>query len=651
MRKKYICFKKEDLINLRFSLSREVLNVNSLCDYSYTTILGCNTRKYHGLLVCNIPSLGTQKHVMLSALDVSVIQHNTKFELGLHKYPEGIFHPKGHKFVREYSFNKSHKIIYQVGGVVLQQERIFESENKRVLIKYTIVDSNSFVSLSFKPFLAFRNFHTVTKKNDVVNKDFKRVSNGISVKMYEVYPNLFLQFSKRPKYIHKPDWYLNLEYQKDQERGNEYQEDLYVPGDFTIKLKKGESVIFSGGLKKSNPKLLEKLFKDELKKKPPRDNFLECISAAGNQFIEKHKKSTVINAGFPWFGPWGRDTLISAVGLTLSKGKIDTFEQIIKTLLKGFKDGLIPNTGSNDDFAYNSVDSPFLFFYTMWHYSQYVGTIKVWKTYKKYFKSIIEALLDGKLPYNIRVDDNGLIYQGENSVALTWMDAIVDNSPITQRKGYAVEINALWYHSLCFSLEMAEQAKDTKFVNKIKELPKKVKSSFLNVFWNKESRFLADCADYNSTDFSVRPNQLFAVSLPYSMLSDTKKIDVIKRVESELLTTKGLRTLSPKNINYKSFYGGNMKNRDSCYHQGTVWPWLLKEYAIALSSLYGKGSLRQLKDILFAFEKDMFTYGIGTVPEIYDGDPPHSPKGAVSQAWSIGALLWIEKLIKDLEEQ
>ena len=646
---KYISFEKEDLINLRFSLSKEILNTNKSRAYSYTTILGCNTRKYHGLLVVNLPSVDNQKHVLLSTLDVSVIQHENRFDLGIHKYPGGVFFPKGHKFARRYEYDKLHKVIYRVGGVVLSVEKIFEANKDRILLKYKVLESPSPIKLAFSPFLAFRNFHHLTRKNSAANTGYKKVRNGISVKMYDNYPNLFLQFSKKPHYEHKANWNMNIEYQKDQIRGYEYTEDLFVPGEFTIPMKKGESVVFCGSVEAIAPSTIAKKFSSQIKTKPPRDNFLECIWAASNQFIEEKFGATTVNAGFPWFGPWGRDTLISLGGLTLAKGDVKTFERVIKTLLKGFKDGLFPNLGTENSYAYNSVDSPLLFFYTMQHYADVVGSKKVYRSYGKYFRTIIRSFLSGKLAYNIRVDDNALVYQGDDYTALTWMDAIVDGVPVTKRKGYAVEINALWYNALCFCLKMAKNSSDKKFISEIKDLPQRVKESFLNFFWNEQGRYLADCADYDSIDFSVRPNQIFAVSLPYSMLSDGKKIDVLRRVSSELLTPKGLRTLSPKNINYKSFYSGGIKARDAAYHQGTVWPWLLQEYANALVGLHGKNALGELKDILFGFEEDMFTYGIGTIPEIYDADPPHNPKGAISQAWSVGALLWINKLIKDIE--
>ncbi|MDD4149840.1 MAG: amylo-alpha-1,6-glucosidase [Bacteroidales bacterium] len=641
-----IKFDKKELINLEYSLSRELLRTNRAGTYANTTIVGCNTRKYHGLLVCPMEDIDNENHVMLSALDATIIQHDASFNLGVRKYP-GIYEPKGHKYVRDFEVDVIPRIVYRVGGVVLQVERIL-SEDDRIMIKYTLLDAHSETKLRLKPFLAFRNIHKLSKANLFVNTKYQSVENGIKLRMYEGYKSLFMQFSKKVEYIHVPDWYYNVEYIEEQKRGYDFQEDLYVPGYFEMNIKKGDSIIFSAGLKEIKTSTIKTNFSSALKKRSSRETYIDCLKSSAQQFFYKRDGKTEIIAGFPWFGRWGRDTFIALPGLTLyNNGDIKTCRDVLNTMTADLKDGLFPNIGTGETTAMNSVDAPLWFFWSLQEYSKFItNKSEIWKDFGKKIIHILENYRNGT-HYSIKMHDNGLIWAGETGKALTWMDAIVAGKPVTPRHGFAVEINALWYNALMFALELAKEAKDKKFVKEWSVIPEITKLSFIEKFWSEERQYLADYATYDYSDFSVRPNQIFACSLPYSPLSDVKKERILETVRKKLLTPKGLRSLSPDHCDYKGVCEGNQEERDSAYHQGTVWPWLLGHFCDAYLKIHEESALNFVEKIFNGFQEDMTVHGIGSISEIYDGDPPHSPRGAISQAWSVSEIIRIHHIIEN----
>jgi predicted glycogen debranching enzyme len=460
-----------------------------------------------------------------------------------------------------------------------------------------------------------------------------------------------MQFSKPVEFISGPDWYYNIEYMEEMKRGYDYKEDLFVPGYFEMNIKKGESIVFSASLDEINPAGLKKKFLAEIARRVPRDSFRNCLINSAQQFFVHEKNKTEIIAGFPWFGSWGRDTFISLPGLTLPVNDYNTFLKVVDTQVAKLKDGLFPNMGTDDSPAFNSVDAPLWFFWALQKYIEQTNDeTMVWKKYGKVFKTILEAYRDGT-SFNIRMDENGLIYAGEEGKALTWMDAVVQGYPVTQRKGYDVEINALWYNAVCLSIYLAEKNGDRKFLNSWNNLPEKIKTSFIQTFWDDKYEYLADYADGECKDWSVRPNQVFATSLPYSPLDDSQKNSVLEKVEKELLTARGLRTLSPKNPQYKGEYIGNQEERDQAYHQGTVWPWLLGHFFEGYLMLHKKSGVSFVNKILYGFEEVMNEHGIGSISEIYNGDPPHLPKGAISQAWSVAEILRSIDLVEKYDEK
>jgi len=642
----YINFDKSKLVNLEYSLNRELLRSNRAGSYANSTIVNCNTRKYHGLLVTPQPGIDNENHVLLSSLDETVIQMDSEFNLGIHKYPGGVYNPKGHKYLRDFVTEPYPKMTYRVGGVILTKEMVFTTHEDRMLIKYTLVDAHSPTKLRLKPFLAFRNIHALSKENIFADKKYEAVLHGIKIRMYQGYTDLFMQISKENEYTHVPDWYYKIEYQEEMDRGYECQEDLYVPGFFEFDLKKGESVIFAAGTKELNPVSMKRAFNAELDKRIPRNNFVNCLINSANQFILKKGKNTEVMAGFPWFGRSGRSTFVSLPGLTLVHGDISTCKAVIDTMVSEMKGPLFPNFGSGNSATYNSADTSLWFFWTLQQYSAFTGDKKaIWLSYGKKMKTILESYRAGT-EFNIHMDVDGLIYAGLPGMALTWMDAYAYGKPVTPRVGKTVEINALWYNAIRFSLEVASLAGDTAFCKEWEKLSVQIPDSFVDSFWSPEKRYLADYIDGEYKDWAVRPNMVIAASLPYSPVREEIRKEVLSRVKQELLTPRGLRTLSPKSPVYKGSYFGNPSEREAAYHQGTVSPWLLGHFVEGYLAIHGKSGLSLIKSILAGFEAVMTEHGIGTISEIYDGDPPHAGRGAISQASSVAELLRIGYLIK-----
>ncbi|MDD4031910.1 MAG: amylo-alpha-1,6-glucosidase [Bacteroidales bacterium] len=648
---KYLEFDRSKLTNLEYSTHREFLRSNRAGSYASSTIVGCNTRKYHGLLISPVESCQNERFVFLSTLDESIIQREARFNLGIHKYGEEVYCPKGHKYVIDFETDYVTKITYRVGGVVLSKEFLMTDMEEQVLIKYTLEEAHSPTLLRLQPFLANRLIHSLSHANLVADTRIEFIENGIRSQMYKSLPALYLQLSKKNDFVPVPDWYYGIEYAKEQERGYDYKEDLFVPGYFEFPIRKGESVYFSASLQEHAPEGFSRKYAHCLSKRIPRDSFENCLKNAAQQFFVRKGHQVEVLAGFPWFGSWGRDTFIALPGLTLSVGDIKTCKEVIDTMVGRMKGGLFPNMGSEDHPAFNSVDAPLWFFQALQEYAQALGDSgAVWRKYKKPMKAILEGFREG-LPFNIHLDENGLIWQGESGKALTWMDAVVDGIPVTPRAGYAVEINLLWYNAVCWSLALAEEAGERKFVSEWKYLPELTRSEFMRIFWNEEKGYLADCHDGNSADWSVRPNQVFAASLMYSPLSPEQQKMVLDKVGQKLLTPRGLRTLSPSHPDYKGTYNGNQKKRDAAYHQGTVWPWLLEPYAKGWLKFHKKGGLAHIKNLVNGFEEEITWHGVGSISEIYNGDPPHHGRGAISQAWSVGALLSIMKMIKEMEKE
>ncbi len=633
-------FDKQELGNLEYSLQREVLCTNRTGGYLSTTIVCCNTRKYHGLMVCPIEEFGNENFVLLSSLDETVIQHGQEFNLGIHRFP-GTYEPRGHKYIVDFNFTPNTTITYRVGGVLLKKEFLWIHSREQLLIRYTLLEARSDTTLRLRPFLAFRRSHGLSKANVGADVHSYPVAGGVKNRMYEGFPWLHMQTSKKSEFVAAPDWYYDFEYLEEQRRGYPFQEDLLTTGFFEIPIKKGESVVFSASTAEAVPGQLKKEFEKELARRSDKSEFLPCLRHAARQFIVRHGDKTEVVAGYPWFGRWGRDTFIALPGITLTQKDEKSCRDVVDTMTSEMKDGLFPNVGS----AYNSVDAPLWFFWTLQQLEEELGPREIWKAYGKNMKQVLESFRKGINDGAIRVDDNGLVWASKEGYAFTWMDAVVDGVPVTGRDGYQVEINALWYNAVCYALELARKYKDTSFVGKWKEMPCKIRESFQKLFWNPDKGYLADRVGPGGQDMKIRPNQVIACALRYNMLSETQKSDIVGIIRQHLLTPKGLRTLSPSDPDYKGRYYGTQPERDRQYHQGTVWPWLLEHYAKTCFDLHGKKFVREAREMLANFQQDMSDYGIGSVAEVYDGDPPHKPGGTISQAWSVGAVLRIHQMI------
>ncbi len=642
----YIQFDKNQLINLEYSLDKEIIRSNRAGSYASMTIIGCNTRKYHGLLVLPLDQLDGEKHVLLSSLDVTIIEKDKEFNLGVRKYEGDNILPKGHKYVRDFEAETIARTTFRIGSIVLVKESLLVEKEQQILIRFSLAESQGSIKLRFKPFLAFRNAHILSKSNLYANTRIRNVANGVASRMYEGYPELFMQFSKKAEYVHVPDWYYNIEYMKEMERGYAYKEDLFVPGYFELSMKAGESVIFSGSTRESATASLKRRFDSELAKRIKRSSFYNCLVNSAQQFIVRKDRKTEVIAGFPWFGTWGRDTFIALPGLSIAIRDRDSFLSVMDTMAKKLDHGLFPNMGKEDDPAYNSVDAPLWFIWALQQFHIYDPEFDIWKKYGRHIKHILTHFRNGTL-FNIHMQENGLIHAGEEFKALTWMDAVVYDTPVTQRDGNPVEISALWYNAVRFALELAEAAGDKRFTGQWKGIPGLIEESFVPTFWYEEKAYLADCYRDGRQDISVRPNQVIAAAMKYSPLSMEMKKSILDVVEKELLTPRGLRTLSPKNSAYKGVYSGNQESRDEAYHQGTVWPWLLEHFCEAYLQIHKQSGLSLVKKLYYGFEEEMNENGIGSISEIYDGDPPHKGRGAISQAWSVAALLRIRRMIKN----
>ncbi|HHU47128.1 MAG TPA: amylo-alpha-1,6-glucosidase [Bacteroidales bacterium] len=641
----YIEFDREKLVNINYAKSREILRCSRTGSFATTTLSGLNTRKYHGVFIVPQKQFNGERYVLVSNLNETLIINDMEFHLGIHQFKGGAIDPKGNKYLQRLVLDPIPTLHCTVGKFNFTKEILFLKESDRVIVRYIIEDDFDSATFQFQPLLAFRQIHQLTHENSAVNTSFSKIKNGVSYCLYDGFTPIYLQSSQSVVYEHEPTWFHDIEYEEDIKRGYDGHEDLINLGRIFVPVNEKE-LFFTIGLEEISPSTIKALFEKELAERTSRSTFFNCLQNAAEQFIVKRDGKTEIIAGYPWFGRWGRDTFISLPGLTLALNNPELCKTILDDMLSEMKDGLFPNIGQGDAVAYNSVDAPLWFFRALQQYTAFTKSEKkIWKEYGETMKSILSAYKNGSL-FNIKMLDNGLIYAGGEGLALTWMDAIVDGKPVTPRTGLAVEINGLWYNALCFAIEMARLGKDKKFVEEWEEITRDFPAVFKETFWSKEIGYLADYVNGDYKNFQVRPNMMIAVSLPYSPISVKIRQLVLKKVWEELLTDKGIRTLSPSDPQYKGHYGGTQAERDLAYHQGTVWVWLLAPFADGLIAVYGKDAFPVLEKILFNFDSCLMEYGISTVAEIYDGDPPHKANGCISQAWSVAALLYIKWLLE-----
>lgn len=632
------------MINLEQSLRKELLRTNRSGAYHCTTIVDCNTRKQHGLLVMPIPEFDNESFVLLSSLDETVIQHGAPFNLGLHKYHGNCFSPNGHKYIREFDCDDTIRKTYRVGGVILTKEKIFEEHQNRILIKYTLVEAHSPTTIQFRPFLAFRPVNELCMENEVIDKSYEEVPNGISCCLYKGYPRLYMQCSKKPQFVYDPHWYKDIEYAKDQERGEPYTEDLFVPGYFELPIKKGESIIFAAGVEEAKPRTLARIYEQEYNNRTPRNSFFNCLKNSAQQFYFKQGRDLYLLAGYPWFGVRARDQFIALPGCSLAIGDVKAFEATMKTAERALRNFM--KDGATDSMI-NEIEIPDVPLWAIWaiqHYARELGVEACYEKYGKLVADLISYIIKGAHP-NLLLHPNGLLYANGRDRIISWMNSTLNGAPVNPRSGYLVEVNALWYNALKFAMTLFEAHPDNNRMAQWNEIAEKIDASFGSTFLN-DYGYLYDYVDGAMTDWSVRPNMLIAISLEHSPLNRRQRKAVLDIVTKELLTPKGIRSLSPKSWGYRPWYAGTPEERALAQHQGPARPWLMGAYADAYLRIFGIGGVAFIERMLIGYEDDLSDKCIGSLSEMFDGNPPYTARGAISFAKNVGEVLRVLHSLK-----
>ncbi|NEW85262.1 MAG: glycogen debranching protein [Mariniphaga sp.] len=632
-------------------ISHEWLETNGLGGWASSTICGLNTRRYHGLLVAakNPPS---GRFSLLSKLDETVIVGDSEYELGSNQYP-GAVHPEGYQFLTRFEHDLFPTFYYQVGDISIKKTiAAIHDENTTVII-YDMLRSPKGAMIEFHPFISGRDYHSLNRRNGKdLCTDYAFFRGVFNSEPCSNDANFFISIPDS-EYQNQPEWYYNFEYALEKYRGQEYLEDLFRPCILSRKVTEGESfgIIISTEDPKGRNAL--KIFNAEKRRRikltesvSSENGLLKTLTLAADQFIvSKGKNLKTIIAGYHWFTDWGRDTMIALPGLTLATGRFADAKKILRAFAENIDEGMIPNRfPDHGEFPeYNTIDASLWFFVAGKKYFDYTKDIDfVEKTLLPAYREIIKWHLKGT-KFGIRSDNDGLLSSNDPNVQLTWMDAKVGDWVVTPRNGKAVEINALWYNSLMIFADLLTFTNQMDEAAKFYSKAEKTKKSFETLFWNEDKNCLFDVVNPDYKDGSVRPNQLFALSLPYPLFAGIKVEKILKTVKEQLLTPFGLRSLSPSDTAYKSHYGGSQLERDGAYHQGTTWSWLLGPYIDALVKVDAENGKEEARKIINNFSVHLSQAGIGTISEIFDGDSPFSARGCIAQAWSVAELLRVIK--------
>ena len=640
----FLKFNKSELVNLEYSLKREILEANRTGAYCNTSIVTCNTRRYHGLLAVPVDELGGGKYMLLSSLDESLVLNGKQFNLGIHCYGD-TYEPRGHKYIVDFDANPVPVVTYKVGGIIFTKTITMAPDNDQVLIKYELLEAPSKLTLMLKPFLAFRSIHSLTMQNSDAYTAYDEVDGGVSFRLYNGFPDLNLQLSGKSSFKSQPYWYTGVTYSDEYRRGFDCREDLFVPGIFSLEMKKGDSVVFSASVNEINPKGLKRKFTDTVKKLGTIDSYHDLLAHNAELFkVEKDGKER-INAGFSWLETGLlRETVASLPGLTLyANGDCDEFEKILDTLIADEQERLFRRT--------TQCEAPLRLTDTIQQYIRFSGRERqIWKKYGETLKGIIESYAPGRRK-EVAMHPNGLLWTQMDGVALSWMNAYVHGRPVTERAGYQVETNAFWYNALCFAIDMENKygPKNSGFSARWTSVRDLVKENFQPTFWRADWGYLADYVNNGWQDQAVRPNQLFAISLEYVAVDDEVISYVVKTINDELVTKRGLRSLSPRNPAYRGVYEGSQIDRDLAYHQGCAFPDLLAPFIDVCFKMMGETFYGRARYLVEGFFDDISKHGVGAFSELYDGDPPHEPHGAISSAMSTAALLQIEYIMNQYE--
>ena len=554
----FLKFNKSELVNLEYSLKREIITANESGAYCNTSIVTCNTRRYHGLLAVPVEELGGGKYMLLSSLDETIQLGGKQFNLGIHCYGD-TYEPRGHKYIIDFDADPFPVITYKVGGILFTKTIMMVPDNDQVLIKYELLSAPSKVSLMLKPFLAFRSVHSLTYQNTEAYTAYDEIDGGVSFCLYNGFPSLNLQLSGQASFKSQPYWYNGVTYSDEYRRGFDCREDLFVPGVFNIEMKPGDAVVFSASVNEINPRGLKRKFTDVLKKKGTIDSYYDLLVHNAEMFKCHKGDRAQINAGFSWLETGLlRETIVSLPGLTLyANGDCAEFEKILDTLIADEQERLFHRT--------TQCEAPLRLTETIQQYIRFSGKERqIWKKYGETLKGIIESYAPGRRK-EISMHPNGLLWAQLDGVALSWMNAYVYGHPVTERAGYQVETNAFWYNALCFAIDMENKygpKKDNPFVAKWSKVRDLVNENYQPMFWKPEWGYLVDYVGNGPVDQAVRPNLLFPAYLEYSPIDDEVITEVVNTINVELVTKRGLRSLSPRNEAYRGVYEGSQIDRD-----------------------------------------------------------------------------------------
>jgi predicted glycogen debranching enzyme len=653
-----IQFKQETCRNLDVALQSEWLETNGLGSFASSTIVGLNTRRYHGLLVAATkPPVG--RVVLLSKLEETFFLDGHAFDLSANRYP-GALHPQGFRYLKQFRLDPFPVFTYEIEGIEIEKTIFMIHGENSTVVQYELKKNNhperpKNLWLDVRPLIAFRDYHATTHENGAINSAVEQRQGLASVSPYSGLPSLYLAHSAVNLRI-TGDWYRNFQYDAERERGLDFSEDLFNPFvfRFDLRLRRQASIIAS--TEQRAVAQVPEFRQGEITRRraamssPVEDSFAQELAAAADQYIVARGDHKTIVAGYHWFGDWGRDTMIALPGLTLPSGKYEVARSILRTFAKHVDQGMLPNrfpdVGETPE--YNTVDATLWFFEAARSYVAYTGDLEfVRNELYPVFADIIAWHARGTR-YGILVDAGGLLSSGESGVQLTWMDAKVGDWVVTPRRGKPVEIQALWFNALCVMEELAGKFADEAGQKRYRNMASVANWSFNRLFWNENAGCLYDAVNGGAPDPSIRPNQIFAVSLSHSMLSPGRAKAVVQKVQEHLLTPYGLHSLAPSDSRYRGRYTGDAAERDGAYHQGTVWPWLMGPFITAFVKVngYTDVSRRQAAEWLLPLKNHLAEGGLGHISEIFDGDPPQRPVGCIAQAWSVAEIF--RALVEDV---
>lgn len=644
-------FNEENCRDLSVALTREWLETNGIGGFASSTISGLNTRRYHGLLTAATkPPVG--RLVLLSKLEETLVIDGRRYELSANQYP-GVIHPQGFNHQTGFRLDPFPTFTYEIEGVRLDKSVFMIHGENTTVVQYELTRpaNHADIKLEVRPLIAFRDYHSTTHENGALNSVFESEPGQTTFRPYSDLPALYLAHD--PAVVDANGfWYRNFQYAIEQERGLDFAEDLFSPCAFSFDLNVRTKVNLIASTERHDSNNADRYRQTEMERRSEltkQSGLVSLLTIAADQFIVARERGETVIAGYHWFADWGRDTMIALPGLTLVNGHYDVAKHIFAEFAAHVDRGMLPNRfpDAGEPPEYNTVDATLWFFEAVRSYLQYTNDYEFVQT-KLYpvLKDIIDWHVRGTR-YQIHVDGDGLLFSGEPGVQLTWMDAKVGDWVVTPRHGKAVEIQALWYNALRVMEQLASKFNDEQ--NEYGAMADKARVSFNEMFWNERAGCLFDVVNGEARDASIRPNQVIAISLTHSMLSKERAGSILKVVERELLTPRGLRTLSPADPNYIGRYEGDPGTRDGAYHQGTVWPWLMGPYITAYVKTFGRKAGRKFAaKWLESFDPHLHEAGLGQVSEIFDGDAPHNPRGCIAQAWSVAELL--RAIIEDVYE-